>query len=363
MSERSTEGPVKRLLVTGGGTAGHVVPALPIMQAFIDEGTRVDFIGSGSDFERTLIADLDATYHGIAAGKLRRYFSFENLLDAFKVVIGMLQALLLIGRLRPTVVFSKGGFVSFPVAFAAWCWRVPVVAHESDLTPGLANRLAMPFVRSLCTNFPATRPQRFAGDLVYTGTPVRTELLNGDAAAGRQLVEAQAGQPVIVVTGGSLGADRINAVVREAAAGLCSRAVVVHVCGPGKVVPLAQPGYHPFEYVRAEWGDLLAAATMVVSRAGANTLYELLCLRKPNLLIPLSRKASRGDQIENAAWAEAEGYSHVLAEEALSPERLLATVDEILAETEAESGKIAGFQPPDSVGLIVATIKRAAKKP
>jgi UDP-N-acetylglucosamine--N-acetylmuramyl-(pentapeptide) pyrophosphoryl-undecaprenol N-acetylglucosamine transferase len=338
------------------------VPALPVMQAFIDQGTKVDFIGSGSEFERTLVADLNVTYHGIAAGKLRRYFSLENLLDAFKVVFGMLQALLLIGRLRPTVVFSKGGFVSFPVAFAAWCWRVPVVAHESDLTPGLANRLAMPFVVSLCSNFPATKPHRFSGELVYTGTPVRSELLNGDAVAGRKLIAAEAGRPVIVVTGGSLGADRINAVVREAAAALCERAELVHVCGPGKVVTLEQPGYHPFEYVRAEWGDLLAAATIVVSRAGANTLYELLCLRKPNLLIPLSRKASRGDQIENAAWAEAEGYCHVLAEEALTPVSLIAAVDEILAETEAESGKIAGFQPPDSVGLIVAVIKRAAGK-
>jgi UDP-N-acetylglucosamine--N-acetylmuramyl-(pentapeptide) pyrophosphoryl-undecaprenol N-acetylglucosamine transferase len=362
VSDANADRPVQRLVVTGGGTAGHVVPALPIMQAFIDAGTQVDFIGSGSEFERTLVADLDATYHGIAAGKLRRYFSLENLLDAFKVLFGMLQAMLLIGRLRPTVVFSKGGFVSFPVAFAAWCWRVPVVAHESDLTPGLANRLAMPFVRSLCTNFPATKPHRFNGELVYTGTPVRSELLSGDAETGRRLVGAESGQPVIVVTGGSLGADRINAVVREAAAALCERAVLVHVCGPGKVVPVDQPGYHPFEYVRAEWGNLLAAATLVISRAGANTLYELLCLRKPNLLIPLSRKASRGDQIENAAWAEAEGYSHVLAEETLTPESLIAAVDEILAETEADSGKIAGFQPPDSVGLIVATIEQAVQK-
>ncbi len=168
---------------------------------------------------------------------------------------------------------------------------------------------------------------------------------------------------MIVVTGGSLGADRINAVVREAAPELAARAELVHVCGPGKVVPLDQAGYHPFEFVRAEWGDLLATATIVVSRAGANTLYELLCLRKPNLLIPLSRKASRGDQIENAAWSESEGYSHVLAEEALNPESLIAAVDEILAETEADSGKIAGFQPPDSVGLIVAAIRKAAQKP
>ena len=354
---------MKRLVVTGGGTAGHVVPALPIIRAFVDEGVRVDFIGSGSDFERALIAPFPVTYHAIAAGKLRRYFSLENLTDAFKVLLGMIQALWLIGRLRPDVVFSKGGFVSFPAVFAAWCWRIPVVAHESDLTPGLANRLAMPFVRSLCVIFPATQPDGSTGELVYTGTPVRSELLNGSAEKGLAGIGASGDKPVLVVTGGSLGADRINAVVREALPALVHRAVVVHVCGPGKVVPVEQADYHPFEYVGAEWGDLLAAATVVVSRAGANTLYELLCLGKPNLLIPLSRRASRGDQIENAAWAALQGFSHVLEEEALTPESLLAAVDEILAETETESGRIAGFQPPDSVDLIITTIRRAAKKP
>jgi UDP-N-acetylglucosamine--N-acetylmuramyl-(pentapeptide) pyrophosphoryl-undecaprenol N-acetylglucosamine transferase len=337
-----------------------VVPALPVMQAFIEAGVQVDFVGSGSEFEQGLVAPLSVPYHGISAGKLRRYFSLRNLLDAFRVLLGIVQALILIGRLRPDVVFSKGGFVSFPVALAAWCWRIPVVAHESDLTPGLANRLAMPFVKSLCTSFPATRPERFSGELVYTGTPVRPELTRGDRDRGLALIGAGRDKPVLIVTGGSLGADRINAVVREALPELVKRAVVVHVCGPGKVVPLDQADYHPYEYVRETWGDLLAAATAVVSRAGANTLYELLCLQKPNLLIPLSRQASRGDQIENAAWAEAEGYSHVLPEEALTAESLVAAVDEILAETRSESGKIAAFQPPDSVGLIVTTIRRAA---
>jgi len=353
---------VNRLLVTGGGTAGHVVPALPIMQVFVDEGVQVDFIGSGSAFEKSLVAPLSVTYHGISAGKLRRYFSLQNLLDAFRVLLGIFQALILVGRLRPDVVFSKGGFVSFPVALAAWCWRVPVVAHESDLTPGLANRLAMPFVKSLCTSFPATRPGRFTGELVYTGSPVRPELTRGDPERGLALIDADGSRPVLIVTGGSLGADRINAVVREALPELVRRAVVVHVCGPGKVVPQDVADYHPFEYVREAWGDLLAAATAVVSRAGANTLYELLCLKKPNLLIPLSRQASRGDQIENAAWAEAEGFSHVLAEEALTADSLVTAVDEILAETQAESGKIAAFAPPDSVGLIVTAIRRAAGK-
>lgn len=351
---------MKRLLVTGGGTAGHVVPALPVMQAFIDDGVQVDFVGSGSDFERELVADLPVTYHGIAAGKLRRYFSLQNLLDAFKVLIGMLQALLLVGRLRPDVVFSKGGFVSFPVVFAAWCWRVPVVAHESDLTPGLANRLALPFVRSLCINFPGTGPAKFKGELIYTGTPVRPALLAGDPVRGRSLVGAGSQKPVLIVTGGSLGADRINAVVRQAAPELSERLVLVHICGPGKVVPVEASDYHPFEYVRDEWGDLLAAADLVVSRAGANTLYELLCLRKPNLLIPLTRRASRGDQIENAAWAESEGFSRVLAEDDLSKETLIAAINEILAEMPGESGRIARFLPPDSVGLIVAAIKGAA---
>lgn len=353
---------MNRLLVTGGGTAGHVVPALPVMQAFLDEGVQVDFVGSGSDFERQLVSDMAVTYHGICAGKLRRYFSFENLKDAFKVLWGMVQAVFLLGRLRPDAVFSKGGFVSFPVVFAAWCWRVPVVAHESDLTPGLANRLAMPFVKSLCVNFPVTRPSRFRGELTYTGTPVRPALMNGDAASGRRLIGAADDRPLLIVTGGSLGADRINEVVREAAPELCQRAHLVHVCGPGKVAPVTAPDYHPFEYVREEWGDLLAAADLVVSRAGANTLYELLCLKKPNLLIPLSRRASRGDQIENAAWAESEGFSRVIQEEDLTATRLIGAVNEILAAKSEESGRIARFLPPDSVGLIVATIKRAARK-
>lgn len=351
---------MKHLLCTGGGTAGHVVPAIPVMEAALEDGVRVDFIGSGSEFEEDLLRHLPVQYHAISTGKLRRYFSLENLLDAFRVVAAVWQAYKLLGRLSPEVVFSKGGYVSFPVVFAAWCRRIPVVAHESDLSPGLANRLALPFVKTLCVNFPVTAPVKFQGELIVTGTPVRQNLLNGDAARGRAQLGASSAEKIIVVTGGSLGADRINAVVREALAGLLDRAVVVHVCGPGKAVELDEPGYHQFEYVGEQWGDLLQAADLVISRAGANTLYELLCLNKPNLLIPLSRRASRGDQIENAAYARAQGYSRVIAEEDLSSSRLLREVDEILGELDRESGKIARFLPPDSVGLIIEAIKSAA---
>ncbi len=351
---------MKRLLCTGGGTAGHVVPALPVMEAFLKEGVRVDFVGSGADLERELLAPLPVAYHAIAAGKLRRYFSLANVADAFRVLAGILQALLLVGRLRPDAVFSKGGFVSFPVVLAAWCWRVPVVAHESDLSPGLANRLALPFVRCLCVSFPVTRPSGYRGEVIHTGTPVRRALLEGDRARGRKRLGAPEGKPVLVVTGGSLGSDRINQVVWQALPDLLALAVVVHVCGAGKRRDPGLAGYHAFEYVDEEWGDLLAAADLVVSRAGANTLYEILSLGRPNLLVPLSRQASRGDQIENAAWAEQAGFSRVIREEALTVETLLEAVAHFLEPGGGESGRIPDFSPPDSVRLIVDAIRRAA---
>jgi UDP-N-acetylglucosamine--N-acetylmuramyl-(pentapeptide) pyrophosphoryl-undecaprenol N-acetylglucosamine transferase len=337
-----------------------VVPAIPIMRAMLERGVAVDFVGSGSAFEEALLNGLDVAYHAIPTGKLRRYFSLENLRDAFRVLAGIWRAFGLLGKLQPDVVFSKGGFVSAPVVLAAWLRRIPVVAHESDLSPGLANRLALPFIRTLCVNFPVTRPAKFTGEWLYTGTPVRRDLLEGDRERGRQLIGVAPQRRVIVVTGGSLGADRLNRAVREALEPLLARAAVVHVCGAGKTSSLELPDYHQFEYVDQEWGDLLAAADLVISRAGANTLYELLCLNKPNLLIPLPRQASRGDQIENAAYAAQAGYSRVIDESDLTSERLVGVVDEILGELEMESGKIAGFLPPDSVGLIVGAIERAA---
>lgn len=346
-----------RILFTGGGTAGHVIPAVPVMRALAGQGAVVGFVGSRSGLEEDLLRGESVVYFGIASGKLRRYFSMENLLDAFRVLRGIWDALLVVRRFRPDVVFSKGGFVSFPLVLAAWLRGVPVVAHESDLTPGLANRLALPFIHTLCVNFPDTRPRRFSGRVSYTGTPVRQALLDGDAGRGRALLGVQAATPILLVTGGSLGADAINAVVRRALPELTADMHVVHVCGPGKLSGERQPGYSEFEYVRQEWGDLLAAADLVVSRAGANTLYELLALGKINLLIPLSRRASRGDQIENAAYAESRGYSRVIMEEELTVTTLVATVREMLTDRDSLAAALAQFRPPDSVALLVAEIR------
>lgn len=349
------------LLCTGGGTAGHVLPAVPVMQRVIADGGQVSFVGSRSGLEQRLLEDLDIGYYGISSGKLRRYLSWQNVTDLFRIAAGIFQAALLLRRLRPDVVFSKGGFVSFPVVFAAWLLRVPCVAHESDLTPGLANRLAMPFLHTLCVNFDAVRPGRFRGRKLVTGTPVRADLLSGDRDRGRALLEVAPGRPVLLVFGGSLGAEPINDAVRSALPELLARFEVAHVCGPGKAVPDARDGYHQYEYVTREWGDLLAAADLVVSRAGANALYELLALGKPNLLIPLSRRVSRGDQIENAAFAREQGYSHVLPEEALDRESLLGAVDAAWRDAPGMREKQARFRSLDSTRLIVRALEAAAE--
>jgi UDP-N-acetylglucosamine--N-acetylmuramyl-(pentapeptide) pyrophosphoryl-undecaprenol N-acetylglucosamine transferase len=351
---------VKHLLCTGGGTAGHVIPAIPVMERALARGVRVSFVGSTSGLEQRLLADLPVDYHGIASGKLRRYLSVENLLDVFRVLTGVWQALWLLRRLRPDVVFSKGGFVSFPVVFAAGMLRIPVVAHESDLSPGLANRLSLPFVRTLAVTFPVTQVAHFAGRIVVAGTPLREALTQGDAARGRALLAAPADRPILLVTGGSLGAQVLNQAVVEALSELLETFVVVHVCGPGKTPGIDRAGYHAFEYVREEWGDLLAAADLVVSRAGANTLFELLALRKPNLLVPLSRKASRGDQIENAEYARGLGYSRVLQEEDLSGAALVGAVREAWAARVELESALARFEAPDAAAVLLAELERAA---
>ncbi len=350
---------MRHLLCTGGGTAGHVIPAVPVMALARQAGAQVSFVGSRSGLEERLLADQFVDYHGIASGKLRRYLSLANLADVFRVGAGIWQAWRLLGRLRPDVVFSKGGFVSFPVVFAAWLRRIPVVAHESDLSSGLANNLALPFVRTWCVSFPETQVERFRGRRVVTGTPLRPELLAGNSDAGRARLQAR-DRPVLLVTGGSLGADALNQALGGCLDALVAQFEVVHVCGAGKRVERQVPGYHQFEYVSEGWGDLLAAADLVVSRAGANALFELLALRKPALLVPLSPRVSRGDQVENAEYARVRGYCRVLDEDALTPQSLLHAVQDAFADADELQRHLAGFQAPDAAAAIYRELLRAA---
>jgi len=352
----------RAIVFTGGGSAGHVVPCLPLMDAFAADGWSVSFVGGRDGPEAQLIGATRHPFKAIAAGRWRRYFSLRNATDLVRVVAGIGQSLRWLRRVRPAIVFSKGGFVAFPVVVGAWLNRIPVVAHESDLTPGLANRLSLPFCRAVCTNFADTRFANPRLVVVHTGTPLRQALLHGDAQRGRARVGAPESARLLLVVGGSLGSENLNALVREALPSLSSW-FVVHVCGAGRIdAALATSStYRQLEYVGDGWGDVLAAADVVVSRAGANSLYELVALGKPHVLVPLTRAASRGDQLENARYAVDRGWSRVVAEESATPAQLVAEIEAVWRAREAIRARLASAGLADGTAAIRAVLERYAR--
>lgn len=316
----------KRIVLTGGGTAGHVTPNLALIPHLQKMGYEVHYIGTHDGMERGLIEPVEGvTYHAVHSGKLRRYFDLKNISDPFRVMRGVGEAASIIKKLRPRVVFAKGGFVSVPVVYGARLRGVPVVLHESDLTPGLANKLCAPFANVLCTTFPETAKSVKNG--VYTGTPLREELFAAAREEGLKEFGLSGEKPVLMMTGGSSGAVSVNQCLRQALPLLLPMFDVLHLCGKGNVdESAAQKGYVQVEYLSGGMAKAFAAADLLVSRAGSNTLAELLALRKPNLLIPYPSSASRGDQIENAASFEKRGFSMVLPQADMTPESLAERV-------------------------------------
>jgi len=353
MSEASE----KRILLTGGGSAGHVTPNLALIDALIGEGWEVHYAGSAEGIERRLVEGKVSAYHVVPVGKLRRYFSFENLRDGLRVLHGLWVGWRLLGRLRPKVIFSKGGFVSVPAVVGGALRGIPVLAHESDFSPGLATRLVAPFVTTVCTTCRETRVPR-ARQLRFVGSPLRPALQAGDRARGLAFLRFSGERPILLVVGGSLGATALNAALRAQLEVLTARYDIVHLCGAGKENPtLEGPAYRQYAYLDEAYGDVLAAADRVVSRAGANGLFELLALRKISLLVPLGRGASRGDQLENSAWAGAQGYALTVQEAALGKDGL----DQALAALETQAPVLAealeGFEVPDALAEVMALLR------
>lgn len=321
---------MKTIVLTGGGTAGHVTPNIALIPSLQEEGWNIQYIGSKKGIEKELIEKTNIPYHGISSGKLRRYMSVENLKDPFKVVKGLFEAYNLLRKIKPNVVFSKGGFVTVPVVLAARMLGIPVIIHESDITPGLANKIASKGAKVICVNFPETL--KYVGNKgVLTGTPIRKELFDGKAGVGRKLCGFEEDKPVLLVMGGSLGSVKINNCLRETLNDLQKDFNIVHICGKNNVDESLKgtKGYYQFEYVGEELPHLFAMADMMLSRAGANALAEIVALKLPNLLVPLSKETSRGDQILNANSMMKQGYSLVLQEEELTPETLMTNIHEL----------------------------------
>ena len=354
---------MKKIVLTGGGTAGHVTPNIALIPKLKEEGYDIEYIGSYDGIEKKLIADTGLKYHGISSGKLRRYFDLKNFTDPFKVIKGFFEALSILKKVKPDVVFSKGGFVTVPVVLAAKIRRIPTIIHESDITPGLANKICIPCAKKICANFPETLAYLPKEKAVLTGSPIRKELFSGNKIAGLDFCGFTSNKPVIMVIGGSLGSVVLNENIRGILPELLKDFQVVHLCGKDKLDKSLESveGYVQFEYVKKELSDIMACSSLVISRAGANAICELLALKKPNILIPLSAASSRGDQILNANSFKKQGFSSVILEENLSKELLLNTIKEVYDNRESYISNMNSTPMKDSIETIVNLIKEVDK--
>lgn len=354
---------MKKIILTGGGTAGHVTPNLALLPSLRKEEFEIHYIGSYNGIERRLIEDAGIPYDGISSGKLRRYFDIKNFSDPLRVLKGYGQAKRLMKQYRPDIVFSKGGFVSVPVVLAAKHYKIPVIIHESDMTPGLANKICIPAAKKVCCNFPETLNYLPKDKAVLSGSPIREELLTGDRLSGLQYAGLSANRPVILVIGGSLGSVTVNHAVRSILPKLLSQFQVIHICGKGNLDEslIGTSDYVQYEYVDKPLRHLFAAADLIISRAGANSICEILALRKPNILIPLSAAASRGDQILNANSFAKQGFSTVLEEEVLTSDTLYQAVSDTYKKRTAFIEAMEKSTLNNAVETIMNLIRECAK--
>ena len=355
---------MKKIVLTGGGTAGHVTPNIALLPRLSELGYEIYYIGSYTGIEKKLIEDQGIPYTGISTGKLRRYFDLKNLTDPLRVQKGFYEARTALKTIRPDIVFSKGGFVSVPVVHAARVLKIPVICHESDMTPGLANKLCIPVAVKVCCNFPETVEKLPKAKAVHTGTPIRAELLAGNRERALAFTGLSDDRPFLMIIGGSLGAQAVNEAVRAALPQLLPHFHIIHLCGKGKLDSslVGTDGYVQYEYISEELPDLFALSDVVISRAGANAICELLALKKPNLLIPLSAKASRGDQILNAASFGKQGFSVVLEEEEVTTETLVSSILDLYANRQKYISAMESNRTADSIRMITELIEEYRKK-
>ena len=350
---------MKRIILTGGGTAGHVTPNIALLPTLRELNYDIHYIGSYNGIERKRIEEMDIPYYGIDSGKLRRYFDPKNFTDPFKVLHGYKQARKLIKHLKPDVIFSKGGFVTVPVVISAHRKHIPVIIHESDMTPGLANKLCIPSADKVCCNFPETMRHLPENKAVLTGSPIRQELLSGNKLNALNFCGFTANKPVLMIIGGSQGSAVVNDAMRGILPELLKTFQVIHLCGKGKLDSSLDhlEGYIQFEYVKKELADLFALTDVCVSRAGANAICEILALRKPNLLIPLSANASRGDQILNADSFENQGFSEVLTEDQLAPTILISRIMKLYNNRADYIAAMETSEQSDAISKIISLIE------
>ena len=335
MEDQKGKGPKqRRVCLTGGGTAGHVMPNVALIPYLQKRGASFYYIGT-SGIEKEIITSYGIKFRTILSGKLRRYFSFRNFIDGFKVIVGCAQAFFILLFHRVDVVFSKGGFVSVPVCVAAKMLGIRIITHEADLSVGLANKIIARLADKICYSFEDTKKYLPEAKSIFTGIPIRDELLQGSKEQGYKFCgfDSEDSRQVLLVMGGSLGALRINKVLDEALEELCKSFRVVHITGKHQSHEKIPGTYAPFQYISKELKDVFSIVDFVVARSGANSIFEYLALKIPMLLIPL-KIGSRGDQVQNANYFEKKGYALVLDELNLDKGNFLKSISDLKEKSE-----------------------------
>lgn len=352
----------KKIVLTGGGTAGHVSPNIALIPCLLDMGYEIHYIGTAHGIERKLTKHYQLTYHSISSGKLRRYFAVKNFTDPFRVVIGIMQSYWLMRKIKPNLIFSTGGFVSVPVVIAGWFHKFPSIIHELDISTGLATKLTTPFATKICAAFQEAMAYLPKQKSLYTGTPIRKEILSGTREKGYQITGFNLDKPILLFVGGSQGSKKINDLVRKALPQLRDKYQIIHICGQGKLDnALKDEGYVSYDYVGKNLSHLFAIASIIISRAGTNSIMEILSMKKPNILIPLPASASKGDQILNATAFAAKGFSYVLDEKAITVKKLLAAVESVYTNQNLYIAAMAKIKNNYGMEFILETIADVQK--
>ncbi|GHT52265.1 UDP-N-acetylglucosamine--N-acetylmuramyl-(pentapeptide) pyrophosphoryl-undecaprenol N-acetylglucosamine transferase [Spirochaetia bacterium] len=342
---------------TGGGTGGHIYPGLAVISRLREmkvqgADVRIFWIGSNAGMDRSLVEAAGLEFYGIPSGKLRRYFSLKNIPDIFRVLAGFFAARRILKKYRPALLFSKGGFVSVPPCAAAASLGIPVFTHESDYSPGLATKINIRFAKKIFTAYEDTAkfmPPQYRDRITVSGNPVRPEFHHADpaqgeliAAAGRAFLGVKAGDRILLVLGGSQGAQELNNLVRQSLAELTKFYIVVHQTGPKNEwdVP-ASDRYRPYAYFKDEMPQVLATAEIVLSRSGAGTVWESAACGLPMVLVPLSGSGTRGDQVENARLFERAGAAVTLLGSDANAENLVKIIASIASDDERRAAMAA----------------------
>ncbi len=350
-----------RLLCVGGGTGGSVSPLLAVAAEWLRQFPASDrrFWGSAAGPERTLVTEAGLPFSSLPAGKLRRYASFANLLDLVKILCGFFVALTRLVRWRPSVIVSAGSYVAVPVVWAGWILRIPSLIHQQDVRPGLANRLMLPFASRLTLTFNESNSFFPSGKTVVTGNPFRPELAAGSARRGRELWNFHEELPILLCLGGGTGARSLNELLVSIAPTILEQAQVLHLTGPGKLVPFVHPRYRAVPFLTADFSQALAMADLVISRAGLSTLTELAVLAKPTIVVPLPDT----HQEANAAFFARPGAVRVVEQRA-GATALLAAVQSLLTNTDVRrqlSIQIQRLVRPDATQAVVAELVKLVK--